>query len=516
MNALIDCMWKTGVVALTVWMLTALLHRRAAALRHALWIGALVAFLLIPASAPLSRRSAGIPVRVPLRISAVPLAPAPVPDVPSPQTAPARRNDSGWWWAGAWILGAAFLVVRRVRASLRMRGIAGRSVSGLPDDPQVRLSSEISAPLTWGFLDPAILFPASARSWEPSLFQAVLEHEREHIRRRDTVAHWLGESVCIVWWFHPLAWLARNRAAYERECSCDDAVLRSGVRASDYAAGLLNIVSNRMVSHRKGEMQMALSAVSRFEKRMTNLLRRDADRSPVSLRAMLAVTLAVSASVFPLVLLRAQAPAGQGDLAGSVSDASGARIPGGIVTVSGSGGNREITRADETGNWVFHGIPAGHYVVQMDRRGFVRYSHAVDVEAGAHANLDAVLSVGSMQETINVVAQGQARSNSTAPAGETQRIRVGGNVQAAQLLRQIKPAYPDSARAQGIEGTVLLHAVIGTDGAPLSLSVMNKLADPDLAAAALDSARQWRYQPTLLNGVPVEVETTITVNFRLQ
>jgi TonB family protein len=317
--------------------------------------------------------------------------------------------------------------------------------------------------------------------------------------------------VCIAWWFHPLAWLARNRAAYERECACDDAVLRSGVRASDYAAGLLNIVSNR-----KGEMQMALSAVSRFEKRMTNLLRRDADRSPVSLRAMLAVTLAISASVFPLVLLRAQAPAGQGDLAGSVSDASGARVPGGVVIASGSGGNREITRADGAGNWVFHGIPAGHYVVQVDRRGFVRYSHAADVEAGAQANLDAVLSVGSIQETIDVVAQGQARSNSTTPAGETQRIRVGGNVQAAKLLKQPKPTYPDSARAQGIEGTVLLHAVIGTDGTPLSLSVMNKLADPDLAASALDNARQWRYQPTLLNGVPVEVETSITINFRLQ
>ena len=516
MNALIECIWKTGVVALAVWTLTALLHKRAAAFRHALWMGVLFAFLLVPASAPLSRRSAGIPVRMPVRMSAVPLAPAPVPESPSPQTAPARRNDSGWWWAGAWILGAAFLVVRRVRAALRMSGIGRRSISGLPDDPAVRFSTEISAPLTWGFLDPVILFPAFARSWDPSLFHAVLEHEREHIRRRDTVAHWLAELVCIAWWFHPLAWLARNRAAYERECACDDAVLRSGVRASDYAAGLLNIVSNRMVSTRKGEMQMALSAVSRFEKRMTNLLRRDADRSPVSLRAMLAVTLAISASVFPLVLLRAQAPVGQGDLAGSVSDASGARVPGGVVIASGSGGNLEITRADMAGNWVFRGIPAGHYVVEIRRPGFVGYTHAVDIEAGTQANLGAVLAVGSVHETIDVVAQGQARSNSTAPAGETQRIRVGGNVQAAKLLKQPKPVYPDSARAQGIEGTVLLHAVIGTDGDPLSLSVMNKLADPDLAAAALDNARQWRYQPTLLNGVPVEVETSITINFRLQ
>jgi TonB family protein len=61
-----------------------------------------------------------------------------------------------------------------------------------------------------------------------------------------------------------------------------------------------------------------------------------------------------------------------------------------------------------------------------------------------------------------------------------------------------------------------MNAVIGKDGSLLSLAVVSKLADPDLAAAALEAARQWRYQPTLLNGEPVEVLTTITVNFKLE
>jgi len=59
-----------------------------------------------------------------------------------------------------------------------------------------------------------------------------------------------------------------------------------------------------------------------------------------------------------------------------------------------------------------------------------------------------------------------------------------------------------------------LGAVIGTGGQILSLSPDND-ADPDLIKAAMDAARQWQYQPTLLNGVPVEVVTTITVSFRL-
>ena len=71
-------------------------------------------------------------------------------------------------------------------------------------------------------------------------------------------------------------------------------------------------------------------------------------------------------------------------------------------------------------------------------------------------------------------------------------------------------------QAQGIEGTVLLGAVISKDGTPLSLNAKNTAVDPALIAAAKDAVSQWRYQPTLLDGEPIEVLTTITVDFRLQ
>jgi protein TonB len=93
-------------------------------------------------------------------------------------------------------------------------------------------------------------------------------------------------------------------------------------------------------------------------------------------------------------------------------------------------------------------------------------------------------------------------------------VRVGGNVQAARLLQQAKPIYPASAESAGIQGTVLLRAIIGTDGTIMGLTVSSS-PDPALSEAAVEAARQWRYQPTLLNGQPVEVVTTISVNFRL-
>ena len=88
-------------------------------------------------------------------------------------------------------------------------------------------------------------------------------------------------------------------------------------------------------------------------------------------------------------------------------------------------------------------------------------------------------------------------------------------MQAAELIKQVHPVYPADLKEQGITGTVMLRAVISTTGEPLHPEVVNTV-DPGLAQAALDAFRQWRYQPTLLNGEPVEVVTTVTMSFELE
>ena len=89
--------------------------------------------------------------------------------------------------------------------------------------------------------------------------------------------------------------------------------------------------------------------------------------------------------------------------------------------------------------------------------------------------------------------------------------RVGGNVQESKLVSQIKPVYPVLARQARVQGVVVLEAVIDREGAITNLKVIT--GHPLLVQAAVDAVRQWRYKPTLLNGEPVEVVTTITVNF---
>jgi len=104
-----------------------------------------------------------------------------------------------------------------------------------------------------------------------------------------------------------------------------------------------------------------------------------------------------------------------------------------------------------------------------------------------------------------------------APAQHTAKAaapkQVGGDVQAAKLIHGPKPDYPPLARMARIQGTVRLAALISSDGRIQNLQVLS--GHPLLLKAALDAVAHWRYQPTLLNGVPVEVETEIDVNFVL-
>jgi len=99
------------------------------------------------------------------------------------------------------------------------------------------------------------------------------------------------------------------------------------------------------------------------------------------------------------------------------------------------------------------------------------------------------------------------------PKPTQQRVRVGGNVQAAKMVRQITPVYPQIAKTAHVQGTVVLHAIIAKDGTVQELQYISGPAL--LMRSAMDAVRQWRYQPTLLNGEPVEVDTTISVVFTL-
>lgn len=109
----------------------------------------------------------------------------------------------------------------------------------------------------------------------------------------------------------------------------------------------------------------------------------------------------------------------------------------------------------------------------------------------------------------------QGKPQNDPPAQQTLtnplRIRVDGKEQAKLLLAKVRPAYPIDALKKRTQGTVRLHVIIDKGGAVYQTAVVS--GDPLLISPAIDAVRQWRYRSTIVNGWPVEVDTTVDVVF---
>ena len=92
-------------------------------------------------------------------------------------------------------------------------------------------------------------------------------------------------------------------------------------------------------------------------------------------------------------------------------------------------------------------------------------------------------------------------------------MRVGQNVKVPTKVRDVRPAYPQEAQNANVEGVVILEAIVGPEGHVEDARILRSV--PMLDQAALDAVRQWEYTPTLLNGAPVSMLVTVTVNFTL-
>jgi len=100
------------------------------------------------------------------------------------------------------------------------------------------------------------------------------------------------------------------------------------------------------------------------------------------------------------------------------------------------------------------------------------------------------------------------------PPPPPQVVRVGGDIKEPKKIQDKKPVYPQIAQTAKVQGVVIIEATIGPSGKVQDARVLRPI--PLLDQAALDAVRQWEYSPTLLNGVPVPVIMTVTVNFTLQ
>ena len=139
-------------------------------------------------------------------------------------------------------------------------------------------------------------------------------------------------------------------------------------------------------------------------------------------------------------------------------------------------------------------------------------AHPVSAQRAASADADAP-SVESGAPISNGELQGIAANSDVAPPPPPAAppLRVGGNVKPPKLISSVPPQYPAIAKSVGVEGSVVVEASIGPNGDVVSTKIIS--GPPILRQAALDALRRWKYQPATLNGDPIGVQITVTIQF---
>jgi len=151
----------------------------------------------------------------------------------------------------------------------------------------------------------------------------------------------------------------------------------------------------------------------------------------------------------------------------------------------------------------------------QDAKWFKSYDKARELAAAAKAAGEkaAADAAAAKAEADARAAKEQAEAEAREKA-KAEAVRVGGKIRPPTKVKDVKPVYPDAARSGRVQGVVIIEATIGANGRVIDTKILRSVAMLD--QAALDAVKQWEFTPTLLNGKPVPVVMTVTVNFKLQ
>jgi len=541
---LIGCSAKaTLLLALTAGVGYALRHR-SAAVRHHVWALGIAGSLALPLltlllpswhSSTLGNAAKfWVPPHAAAQNTRFPKLPSMMIDAATASPLSVRLSELALL---LWALGSLFVLLKLLGGFARLAWLSARSTPVGGDDwvqmvlglckplgiarpvQLLECADTSSMPLTWGIVQPRILLPAGAKDWSSGRRKAVLSHELAHIARHDWFLQICAELARSLYWFHPLVWFAAANLRNESERACDDSVLNGGINASDYANQLFDLGRTLRNAHRGWSAALAIARPTNLERRFIAMLNPTLNRRGLSPGTRLLASIAALCLLLPLAALRLPGQNLARNFTGTIFDISDAAVPNATITMTSHKANTvNMTTSDAEGNFVFKALPAGEYEMKVFKPGFAMYrTPQVVLEPGRDVAMDAKLQMGNLTETVDVEAEGSSKALANEEPAKTKptRIRIGGNVEAAKVITKVQPIYPTSAKAAGAHGSVLLHTIVSKDGRPLQLEVLNSEINPDLARAAVEAVSQWRYQPTLLNGEPVEVDCTITVNFKL-
>lgn len=502
-------------------VLCRVLRRRSAALRHMILAGALAAAAVVPLlEASLPHWEFDVLSSTSDVINSGPTlgsAPSVGADALAIEVAPAPQFTWSARAAVIWAIGfvavmAGFLggiarllwLTRRcqpVRSNVwRQRAAALSREYALTRPVAVLESGDRALVLTWGLWRPRIIVPAGAASWAVERVDVVLAHELAHIARRDWALQIAAETVCALYWFNPLIWLACRRLRDESEQACDDAVLHRGVNASDYASHLLAVARELVGTGRGWASAPAVANPSTLEKRIAAMLNASRNRKPLTraagvttIVAALALTAPVAAvtltarveptpivagpgvdvrlvapapeprpAVAPATVVRrttrraaaAQAPAQQppASVSGTLRDASGAVLPGVELTLTQvASPTRYSAFSDAGGRFAFRNVPPGRYELVASLPGFAALRIDLTLAAGQDVQRDLMMRIGSVMESIKVVC---GAAVAALPSGGSDNTVLAYDRRAATTrlftMPHATPGTPPMLAAQGV------------------------------------------------------------------
>ncbi|HEY4313098.1 MAG TPA: efflux RND transporter periplasmic adaptor subunit [Pirellulales bacterium] len=338
---------RATVVLLLAALVTRALRRSSAALRHLIWSAAIVGILVMPclvgiaplrfhlpeALAPatversamsISDETASLPITaVDARESAL-RSNAPVKNAPddahpraitseSAPTHPDIRMNWGAVTVMTWFVGALVGLFPLLLGTISLRRLRRNSqpLSGVAADELAQLakslvgnrfvagllSPERRMPMTWGTLQPVIVFPADFNDWSPERRRLVMLHELAHVRRCDCLFQILAQVMRAWHWFNPLAWWALRQLRLEQEQACDDFVLNHGANAADYATDLLSITASLDDYPWDSAVALAMNRTTRLERRLQSILDQTRNRRPLT-KAIVVLSTIVVVGVF--------------------------------------------------------------------------------------------------------------------------------------------------------------------------------------------------------------------------
>lgn len=534
MTGLIEHLWQSTLVLGVLFLVALWMRNGPGRLLNLLWWAAL-AKLFLP-WALLGRVSARLVER---------LSPGTLDHLSLPDSAPAglaafvapmrlvvqgggsgagAPGNSPSLWVLFWFAGAGCIVLvwtlrrdpKRDRAApatnvgshLRVRLASQLRAAGIPAD-RVTLVDGREMPKVSGWLRPRILFPLElVEILEPLELRALLIHEDAHRRRRDPLLSSLGRLAVLCFYYYPLLWPLLRRLRATTEMACDEHVLATGIPRETYARALARTIALCLASP---------AATPAAAGRSTSLLRKRLQRIafPWRFRAMPRHRIALTL--------------------GCLAVLAGSFLPGAPVTVSATADASGLALPYEHPQRVeLRKLAASDQVVRgeiidMDPAEALQ---ALGREMGVTVIFEGRVSPGLLVNELNGLTLEQALLELRRQAGFFYRVHDAhtltasspylagvGTVTNPVLIPEskIEPAYPEEARESGLEGFVILQALILTDGTVDDIQVLKVSSDdePFFIDSAREAVRQWRYEPATKDGLAVPVYFTVFVEFKL-